>query len=63
MKGFTKVFLQPGEAKTVVLTLGYDELALFDARMRYVVEPGNFAIWVTNGADQTLESRLQVLVT
>ena len=63
LKGFSKVFLQPGEAKTVVLTLGYDELALYDATMTCVVEPGNFAIWVTNGADQTLESRLQVLVT
>ncbi|NLO36077.1 MAG: beta-glucosidase [Clostridiaceae bacterium] len=61
LKGFAKVFLQPGEKKTVVLTLGFDELALFDASMTYLVEPGRFMLWVTNGVDQTLESDWQVL--
>lgn len=44
LKGFEKVFLEPGERKTVSFVLGFDELALWDINMDFVVEPGEFEV-------------------
>ena len=46
LKGFEKVFLEPGASATVTFELGAAELALLDANMREVVEPGEFEIFV-----------------
>ncbi|MDH5833847.1 beta-glucosidase BglX [Luteimonas kalidii] len=45
LRGFQRVDLQPGESKEVRFTLGEDDLALYDARMRRVVEPGSFTVF------------------
>jgi len=50
LKAFQRVSLQPGEVKTVRLTIGYDQLALIDERMKSVVEPGQFRVFVGNQA-------------
>jgi beta-glucosidase len=46
LKGFSKILLKPGEAKTVNFTLKHDDLALYDKNMNYVVEPGIFEVMV-----------------
>jgi beta-glucosidase len=46
LKGFRKVFLEPGASTTISFDLGPKELALLDATMREVVEPGEFQIFV-----------------
>lgn len=46
LKGFKKIFLAPGEQKTVTFELGHEELALWDMDMNFVVEPGEFEIMV-----------------
>jgi beta-glucosidase len=46
LKGFRKVFLGPGESAKVEFTLGPAELSLLDARMKEIVEPGEFEILV-----------------
>jgi beta-glucosidase len=46
LKGFRKVGLEPGAAAKVSFALGPDELSLIDAKMRKVVEPGDFEILV-----------------
>lgn len=43
LKGFQKVFLQPGESKTVRFSLNKEDLSYFDAeRHEWVAEPGVF---------------------
>ncbi len=43
LKGFDKVWLEPGETKTVSFTIGRDALSFFDAsRHEWVAEPGVF---------------------
>ncbi|MDE7119837.1 MAG: glycoside hydrolase family 3 C-terminal domain-containing protein, partial [Muribaculaceae bacterium] len=43
LKGFKKVFLQPGETQTVTFTIGSDALSYFDPEAdRFVAEPGRF---------------------
>ena len=44
LKGFRKVFLEPGASATVSFDLGPKELALLDAAMKESVEPGEFEI-------------------
>lgn len=46
LKGFERVALAPGETKTISFNLGFDELALLDANLTKVVEPGTFTIYV-----------------
>jgi beta-glucosidase len=46
LRGFRKVAVAPGEKRTVRFTLRPDDLALLDARMRRVVEPGAFEVAV-----------------
>ena len=50
LKGFRKVFLQPGETKTVALDITPESLAFYDIDMKYVVEPGDFEITVGNSS-------------
>jgi len=46
LKGFKKVWLQPGETQTVTLDITLESLAFYDVNMKYVVEPGDFEIMV-----------------
>ena len=46
LKGFKKISLRPGETSIVDLEITPDSLAFYDVDMRYVVEPGEFAIMV-----------------
>lgn len=52
LKGFAKVFLQPGETKEVSLEIGKDDLSYFDAgKHEWVVEPGEFKALVGSASD------------
>lgn len=45
LKGFDRVFLQPGEVKDVVFEIGSDDLSYFDAeKHEWVAEPGMFKV-------------------
>ncbi len=46
LKGFKRIYLQPGETKTVSFKLGFDELNISNQNMKKVVEPGTFTISV-----------------
>ena len=47
LKGFQKVFLKPGEAKTVTLTLESGAFQYYDeAKKQWVLEPGKFDVLV-----------------
>ena len=46
LKGFDKVYLEPGETKDIRIEITPDSLAFFDIDMKYTVEPGDFEIMV-----------------
>jgi len=50
LKDFERIALAPGETKTVSFNIGFDELALLDASLSKVVEPGTFTIYVGNSS-------------
>jgi len=50
LKGFRKVYLRPGEKKTVAIDITPESLAFYNIDMKYVVEPGDFEIMVGNSS-------------
>jgi beta-glucosidase len=46
LRGFQRLRLEPGQMRTVRFTLGEQDLALYDAAMVRVVEPGSFRVFV-----------------
>jgi beta-glucosidase len=57
LRGFKKVWLNPGEKTTVEIAISPASLAFYDIDMNYVVEPGEFTIMVgTSSRDSDLQS-------
>lgn len=46
LKGFAKIPIAAGATETVSVDLNVADLGLWDMKMNYVVEPGNFTILV-----------------
>ncbi len=44
LKGFEKISLKPGKCRNLKFYLGKDELSVWDSKMRFTVEPGNFKV-------------------
>ena len=61
LKGFMKVWLEPGEQKTVSLYLGKEELSIWNNNMEFVVEPGNILVMAGANSIQTKEAMVTVV--
>jgi beta-glucosidase len=51
LKEFARVRLAPGEKKTVTFTLKPDAMALWNERMKRVIEPGRFEVMIGSSSD------------
>lgn len=60
LKGFTKIHLEPGAEQTVTFTLGPDELGFHNPYMEFVVEPGEFDVWVGPNSQEGLHGMFTV---
>jgi beta-glucosidase len=61
LRGFERVSLHPGQTRTVRFTLGPDDLGSFDQRMRFVVEPGAFQVFLGTSSTGGLEAAFDVM--
>lgn len=52
LKGFEKVFLQPGENRKVSFELGFNELKMLDKDLDWVVEPGEFEVMIGSSSQK-----------
>lgn len=57
---FTKISLQPGEEKIVSFTVPYSKLGYYDMAMNYVVEPGEFDLFVGGNSRDCLSVRFEL---
>ncbi|MFI5385093.1 MAG: glycoside hydrolase family 3 N-terminal domain-containing protein [Fimbriimonadales bacterium] len=62
LEGFKAVAIQAGETKTVTFNLGFDELSMWDANMRRVVEAGKFDVMVGSSCED-IRQRATLTVT
>jgi beta-glucosidase len=61
LKGFERVSLQPGEKKTVHLTLGKNELIFWSPdEKKWVEEPENFDVWVGEDSTAALHANFKI---
>lgn len=51
LKGFRKVLLQPGEAKTITFTIGKDQLSFFNDNLEWIMQPGTFRVMIGGASD------------
>lgn len=56
LKGFEKVWLEPGQTKEVEISLGIDSFSFYnDRKQGWVAEPGRFLLLVGNSSRNTLQ--------
>jgi beta-glucosidase len=60
LKGFERVALRAGEKRTVTFTLKPEQLGFYNAANKFVVEPGDFKVWVSQSSDGGLEDNFTV---
>lgn len=60
LKGFERVTLKPGESKKVTFRLGPDELGLVNGDNAFVVEPGDFDVYVSTSSEGGLKGSFAV---
>ncbi|MHC5156601.1 MAG: glycoside hydrolase family 3 N-terminal domain-containing protein [Planctomycetota bacterium] len=60
LKGFKRIYLEPGETKTVTFNLPTSRLKFYDIDMKYTVEPGNFKVWAGPNSTEGLEGSFQL---
>jgi len=61
LKGFDKIHLEPGEEKKVTLTLGHEELGMYNQQMEFVVEPGMFDVWMGWNSEEGMHGVFEVI--
>ena len=50
LKGFQKVFIKSGETKNVSFVIGPEQLSFFDENINFLVESGDFKIWIAGNS-------------
>ncbi|MBR3358732.1 MAG: glycoside hydrolase family 3 C-terminal domain-containing protein [Solobacterium sp.] len=58
LSGFRKVYLQPGEKKTVKFSLKMAQLGYYNEDMEFVVEPGELTVYTGDSSDRLSESAI-----
>lgn len=62
LKGFERISLEKGATKTVEFQLGFDELKMLDAHMKWVVEPGTFEVMIgSSSRDIRMKKKFEVV--
>ena len=60
LEGFQRVTLSPGQADTVKFTLGRQNFGFYNEQGQFVVEPGQFDLWVGDSSDAGMHSTFTV---
>jgi beta-glucosidase len=61
LKGFKKIWLEPGQSQTVNFTITPELLSFYNKDMKWIIEPGDFTIMVGIASDETQSIKLAVI--
>lgn len=61
LKGFQTVRLKPNETKQLVFEIATSNLGFHNPEMKYVVEPGDFLLWVGGDSQSGLQAQFQII--
>jgi beta-glucosidase len=60
LRGFQRVTLNPGQARTVTFTLDKSDFGFYDNRGRFVVEPGQIDVYAGNSSSAAMTQSFTV---
>lgn len=60
LKGFQRIALAPGESRVVRFEVPAADLGFYDPQMNYVVEPGEFLLWIGPSSEEGLEGEFRI---
>jgi beta-glucosidase len=61
LKGFQKIEIKKGEAKTVTFKLTIEDLKFYNSDLDFVAEPGNFEVFVGTNSDASLKAQFKLI--
>ena len=61
LKGFKKILLQPGESQKVTFLIGINDLKFYNYDLKYVVEPGEFKVFIGGNSRDVKEAGFKLL--
>jgi len=61
LKGFRRLWLEPGDSVTVDFELHTDDLSFFGRDMKTTVEPGEFHAWIGGSSDTQLRTEFRII--
>lgn len=61
LKRFERVRLQSGESREIEFVLAGDELGFYDKNGNYLIEPGEFRLWLGGSSEATLHSDFSII--
>lgn len=61
LKGFKRVFLQPGQKEIVTFELHTDDLAFYGRNMQLMTEPGEFHVWIGGSSETGLRGTFRIV--
>lgn len=61
LKGFQRVYLQPGEARDVEFQIHTDDLAFYDRKMTLRAESGKFHLWIGGNSETETRAEFEIL--
>jgi beta-glucosidase len=60
LRGFERLTLNPGEARTVTFTLDKSDFGFYDNRGKFVVEPGQIDVYAGSSSSASLKQSFTV---
>ncbi len=61
LKGFQKIELKAGEAKTISFSISVDDLKFYNSDLKYVAEPGDFKLFIGGNSQDVKEADFKLL--
>ncbi len=61
LKGFQKVFLNPGESKIITFKISEEDLKFYNSDLNFVAEPGEFEVYLGGSSAATNKVKINLL--
>jgi beta-glucosidase len=60
LQGFARLYLRPGETRTITFHVARDQLAVWAPDRRWVVEPGSYTVWTGGSFEASLRTQFHL---
>jgi beta-glucosidase len=57
LKGFQKIFLKPGESRTINFKITEDDLKFYNYNLEYLAEPGEFEVFIGTNSEEVKQAQ------